>query len=460
MSNSGIPINKPEDAMLHQSNGFPDDSEAFEDSVYRKITWRIIPFLFLCYIFAYIDRVNVGFAMLQMQQDLGMSDAVYGAGAGIFFIGYFFFEVPCNIALQKIGAKYWLGPIMIVWGVVSGCTMFVRNSLDFYAIRFLLGIVESGFFPGVILYLTFWYTRKHRAKMVAAFMTAIPLSGVIGGPISGWLLETMSSVGGLKGWQWLYVFEALPSIVAGLIAMFFLVDGPHKAKWLTERERAIVTRDLAAEEHAKKATGGGHHTIADAFRSLKVWLLCLVYFGFVMGNYGISFWLPQIVKDTITKDSFHIGLLTAIPWAAGAIAMVVVGHHSDRTGERRWHIAITGIIGAAAFVSSGIPGISGGLGLAFLTIATAGLACAYSTFWSLPTSILSGTAASAGIAWINSVGNLAGYFSPYLVGKIRDTTQNMTLALLMLAFFSLLSAIVTVTAFKPFRHRLTTRVNV
>src|SRR5690349_13316257 len=200
MSNSGIPINGRGDGQLHQVNGYAGDSEALEKGVYRKITWRLIPFLFLCYIFAYIDRVNVGFGMLQMQRDLGMSDAVYGAGAGIFFIGYFFFEVPCNIALQKIGAKYWLGPIMIVWGIVSGCTMLVRTPFQFYVVRFLLGIVESGFFPGVILYLTFWYTRKHRAKMIAAFMTAIPLAGVIGGPISGWLLETMSSVGGLAGW--------------------------------------------------------------------------------------------------------------------------------------------------------------------------------------------------------------------------------------------------------------------
>ena len=454
MSNSGIPINGRGDGQLHQVNGYAGDSEALEKGVYRKITWRLIPFLFLCYIFAYIDRVNVGFGMLQMQRDLGMSDAVYGAGAGIFFIGYFFFEVPCNIALQKIGAKYWLGPIMIVWGIVSGCTMLVRTPFQFYVVRFLLGIVESGFFPGVILYLTFWYTRKHRAKMIAAFMTAIHLAGVIGGPISGWLLETMSSVGGLAGWQWLYIFEALPSIVAGIVAMAFLADNPQRAKWLNETERAIVRRDLEAEEATKKLEGSGHHSLSDAFRSVKVWLLCLVYFGFVIGNYGISFWLPQIVKETITKDAFQIGLLTTIPWAAGAIAMVIAGHHSDRTGERRWHIAITGLIGAAAFASSGIPGVSGALSLTFLTIATAGLACAYSTFWTLPTSILSGTAASAGIAWINSVGNLAGFFGPFLVGKLRDTTHSMTAALLLLAFFSLLSAVVTVTAFKPFRQRL------
>lgn len=420
----------------------------FEDRVYAKVTRRIIPFLFLCYIFAYVDRVNVGFAKLQMQQDIGMSDAVYGIGAGIFFIGYFFFEVPCNIALQKIGAKYWLGPIMIVWGVVSGLTMFVTTAHQFYAVRFLLGVVESGFFPGVILYLTFWYTRKHRAKMIAAFMTAIPLSGIIGGPISGWLLERMSAVGGLHGWQWLYVFEALPSIVAGIITMVFLDDGPRKAKWLTDGEKALLMERLDQEEALKKAEAPGHHTLADAFRSLKVWLLCLVYFGFVMGNYGVSFWLPQIVKDTLTKDPFQIGWLTAIPWAAAAVAMMIVGHHSDKTGERRWHVAITGIIGAAAFALSGLPHISGVLGLVALTVATAGIACAYSTFWSLPTAILSGTAASAGIAWINSVGNLAGYVSPYLVGKIRDTTHSMTFALLLLAFSSLVSAVITVTAFK------------
>jgi sugar phosphate permease len=423
------------------------NSIEFEKSVYTKASRRLIPFLFLCYIFAYVDRVNVGFAKLQMQQDLGITDAVYGAGAGIFFLGYFLFEVPCNMMLQKIGAKYWLGPIMIVWAIVSACTMFVTSEFSFYAIRFLLGIVESGFFPGVILYLTFWYTRKHRAKMIAAFMTAIPLSGVIGGPISGWLLERMSSVGGLRGWQWLFLFEAIPSLLAGIATIFFLADNPAKAKWLSEEEKALVLQRLHEEEEMKKGEAPGHHTLVDAFRSTKVWLLCFVYFGFVMGNYAISFWLPQIVKETLTKDPFHIGLLTAIPWAAGAVAMVIVGHHSDATGERRWHIAIAGAVGAAAFAVSAIPGISGVLGLVALTFATAGIASAFSTFWAMPTGILSGAAASAGIAWINSVGNLAGYLSPYLVGKIRDTTSSMTLALLMLSFCALASAILTVTCF-------------
>lgn len=430
-----------------------DFSPEFERRTYARITRRIIPFLFLCYIFAFIDRVNVGFAKLQMQQDLGISDAVYGIAAGIFFIGYFFFEVPCNIALQKIGAKFWLGPIMIVWGLVSACTMLVKTAGEFYLVRFLLGVVESGFFPGVILYLTFWYTSKHRAKMVAAFMTAVPLAGVIGGPISGWILEKMSSAGGLRGWQWLYLVEAVPSLLAGIATVFFLHDSPHKAKWLQEREKTLLLLRLAEDEERKKLAAPGHFTLADAFRSSKTWLLCAVYFGFVMGNYGISFWLPQIVKDTLTKDAWQIGLLTAIPWACAAVAMVIAGHHSDVTGERCWHIALTGIAGAAAFAVSAIPGISGAIGFVALTVATAGLACAYSTFWSLPTAFLSGTAASAGIAWINSVGNLAGYLSPYLVGKIRDSLHSMTPALLLLSFCSLGSALITIVFFKQRRPR-------
>ncbi|HVI80734.1 MAG TPA: MFS transporter, partial [Candidatus Acidoferrum sp.] len=318
-----------------------------EKALYSRVTRRIIPFLFLCYVFAYVDRVNVGFAKLQMQQDLRMSDAVYGMGAGMFFLGYFFFEIPCNMALQRIGAKYWLGPIMVVWGVVSGCQMLVTSSTALYFTRFLLGVVESGFFPGVILYLTFWYPRQYRAKMLAAFMTAIPISGVVGGPISGWILESMSGSTALRGWQWLFIFEAIPSILAGVLTIYFLEDGPRKARWLNEDEKQLLERRLEDEERAKRLETPGHHTLADAFRSPKVWLLSLIYFGMVMVNYGISFWLPQIVKETLSRDSLAIGFLTAIPWALAAVAMVVVGHHSDKTGERRWHIALTSIVCSA-----------------------------------------------------------------------------------------------------------------
>jgi len=423
-----------------------------ESRVYRKVTWHIIPFLFLCYVFAFVDRVNVGFAKLQMQQDLGISDAVYGAAAGIFFIGYFFFEIPCNIALEKVGARYWLGPIIVVWGLVSASTMFVKSALGFYTVRFVLGVVESGFFPGVILYLTFWYTRRHRAKMVALFMTAIPLSGLIGGPISGGLLNKMSSVGGLRGWQWLFLLEGIPSIVAGFATLYFLPNGPKSAKWLSPEERTLVASQLEEEDAAKRA-GHGRHSLGDAFRSGRVWALCFVYFGFVMGNYGLSFFLPQMLKDTISKDPFTIGLLTMIPWTAAAIAMVAVGHHSDKTGERCWHVAIPGLIGAIAFSISAIPGISGAAGLAALTVATAGIAAAYTTFWALPSMFITGTAASAGIAWINSVGNLGGYVSPALVGKIRDATHSMTLALLMLSSACVVSVILTIVFFRRQRER-------
>lgn len=436
----------------------PEHTSAFEERLHRKVTWRLIPFLFLCYVFAYVDRVNVGFAKLQMQQDLGMTDAIYGIGAGIFFVGYFFFEVPCNMALQKVGARLWLGPIMIVWGVVSACTMLVKGAMGFYAIRFLLGVVESGFFPGVILYLTFWYTRRHRARMVAAFMTAVPLSGVIGGPISGWILEAMSRVGGLRGWQWLYIYEALPSIAAGIVTLLFLADNPQRARWLTTQEREVLLEQLAEDEHFRRKAAPGHHSLAAAFRSGRVWLLALIYFGFVMGNYGVSFWLPQIIKETLTKAPEQIGLLSAIPWGVAAVVMVLFGRHSDETGERRWHLFAVGMIGAVAFAMSGSPGISGVVGLVALTVATSCIMAATSTFWALPTGILTGAGASAGIAWINSVGNLAGYVSPLVVGQIRDRAHSMTPALLVLAGSSLLSGIVTVMAFHGREARRTAAV--
>jgi MFS family permease len=383
-----------------------------------------------------------------MQHDLGISDAVYGTGAGIFFIGYFLFEIPCNIALEKIGAKYWLGPIMIVWGLVSACTMLVQGQWSFYFVRFVLGIVECGFFPGVILYLTFWFPSKYRAKMVAGFMTAIPLSGLIGGPISGWLLNTMSSVGGLKAWQWLFVVEAVPSLIAGVATMFFLEDNPAKAKWLSPDERGLLMQRLEEDEVGKRQGGGHQHSFADAFRKPNVWLFALIYFGVVTGNYGLQFWIPQIIKDTLTKDPFQIGLLTMIPWAVTAVAMVLVGRHSDATGERCWHVAISALVGGLGLALSAIPGISGEFGLFALTIATAGIISATSTFWSLPTSYLSGTAASAGIAWINSLGNLGGQVGPSIVGSIHGKNNSHTPALLLLSLSCVMSAVVTITFFR------------
>jgi D-galactonate transporter len=408
-----------------------------------------MPFLFVCYVFAYVDRVNVGFAKLQMQQDLSMSDAVYGVGAGIFFLGYFIFEIPANMIMQRLGARLWLGPIMILWGLVAVGTMFVRSATSFYVLRFVLGIVESGFFPGVILYLTYWYTRQHRAKMVAAFMTANPVSGVLAGPISGAILAFASGAGGLRAWQWLFLLEGIPSILAGAVAVFFLDDNPSSAKWLTSDERGLLLDRLQQEEDAKSSEGESRHRLIDAFKSSQVWLLCVVYFGFVMGNYGLWFWLPQMIKDTLTKDPWKIGLLSAIPWACAAIVMVVFAHHSDFTGERRWHLALAGILGFVAFSATRLPGISGALGLAALTFAAIAVMCGQSTFWALPTAILSGSAAAGGIAWINSVGNLAGYVSPFIVGEIRDATGSMTLALLVLSASCLMAGLVVLRVAKP-----------
>jgi len=418
-------------------------NETFESAVYRKVTWRLLPYLFLCYILAYVDRVNVGFAKLQMQQDLGMTETVYGLGAGIFFIGYFLFEVPANMIMQKIGARRWIGPIMMTWGVLSAMTMFVESTRMFYVLRFLLGIVESGFFPGVILYLTFWYTEGHRARMVALFMSAIPLSGVMAGPISGWILSHMSGVGDLRAWKWLFLVEGIPSCMAGIIALFFLTDNPARATWLEPEERDLLLRRLKEEDAAKRLSGDTHHSLMDALRSGRVWLFGFIYFGFVMGNYALGFWLPQVIRETITQNPMTIGWLSVIPWGSGAIAMILVGRHSDATGERRMHIAISGILGAVAFAASGIPGISGVMGLVTLTFATIGIMCAFSTFWALPTAILSGAAASAGIAWINSIGNLAGYVGPYVIGAVRDATHSMMWALMVLSACAVFSSAAT-----------------
>ncbi len=419
---------------------------AIEEATYRKVTWRLLPTLFVCYVLAYLDRVNVGFAKLQMQTDLGFNDTVYGIGAGLFFIGYFLFEVPSNLILERVGARIWIARIMILWGLVSASTMFARGETTFYLLRFLLGIAEAGFFPGVILYLTYWFTRVHRARMVAGFMTAITLSGVIGGPVSGWILSRFSGVAGLAGWQWLYLLEGLPSVAVGLFVLFRLDDGPSKAKWLSDGERELLLRRIQEEEKLKLEEGGGHHRFMDAFRSGKLWLFALVYFCVVMGLYGISFWLPSILSDTLTSDPWHIGLLTAIPWGAAAGVMLFVGRRSDRTGERRWHTAVPAFVAAGAFAASALPGISATASFAALTVATCGVMAAVSCFWSLPTAFLSGTAAAAGIAWINSLGNLAGYVSPYVVGRVRDETGSMSAALVVLAVSLLAAGFLTVRA--------------
>jgi D-galactonate transporter len=420
--------------------GYTADVEA---EVYRKVSWRLIPFLFTLYIIAYLDRVNVSFAKLQMAGDLHFSDTVYALGAGIFFIGYFFFEVPSNIILQKVGAKLWIARIMILWGIISTGMMFIKSENAFYVMRFLLGVGEAGFFPGIILYLTYWYPSKRRATMVALFMTAIAFSGIVGGPVSGWIMQNLDKLNGWSGWQWLFLLEGIPAVIMGIMVLFYLDDGPLKAKWLSDPEKALIKHYLDADQSHKESVEN-IHSLGQAFRYPKVWWLSFVYFSVVVCNYAMTFWLPQIVKDMGIQNKFYIGLLTAIPWIAAAIAMVLWGRHSDATGERRWHVVISFCAGAIGLTLSVTFAAYPALAIGALSLAAAGILSGVIVFWSLPTGFLSGAAAAAGIAIINSVGNLGGFAGPYIIGFLKDTTHSTALALYLLSGILLLGAAVVI----------------
>jgi nitrate/nitrite transporter NarK len=449
MGSATLRLSRSTEAAQEASLPEAIDSD-FERDTYRRVSARLVPYLFLCYTLAYIDRVNVGFAKLQMQQDLGLSERVYGLGAGLFFIGYFLFEVPSNILLEKIGARIWIARIMIAWGIISAATMFVRSETSFYVLRFLLGVAEAGFFPGIIMYLTYWYTRRHRAGVVAGFMAAIAIAGALGGALSGWILASLSGAWGLKGWQWVYLIEGVPSVIVGIVTLWYLDDGPQKASWLSPEQRVLLLCRIAEEEQTKHYAGA-HHRLVDAFKDGKVWILCFVSFGFLIGLYGLSFWLPQVVHESITREPFRIGLIAALPWAFGAVVMNAWARHSDRSGERRWHIALAAVLAAVAFAIGSLPGLPAVARIGALAVATAGILSAIVTFWAVPPSMLSGTAAAAGIAWINSCGNLGGYVSPHAIGVIREKTNSMTLALLLLAGFCCVSAVLVLWATKSQR---------
>ena len=412
----------------------------FEAATYKKVGWRLIPFLLLCYVVAYLDRVNVGFAKLQMLQDLQFSDTVYGLGAGIFFIGYFLFEVPSNVILHRVGARVWIARIMVTWGVISAEMMFVESVTSFYVMRFLLGVAEAGFFPGIILYLTYWYPAARRARMTALFMSAIALSGVIGGPLSGWIMQSFAGMGGLKGWQWLFVLEGLPSVAVGIATLFYLDDSIDGAKWLTSPEKELLKRNISLDNASKQ-----HLSISAVFKDGRVWLLGLIYFSFVMGLYGVSFWLPTIIKATGVKDAFQIGMLTAIPYGSAVVAMIFVSRNADRTGERRWHIAVPALLGAVGLVLSVTWGQNTVLAMTALTLATMGILTTLPLFWSLPTSFLAGAGAAAGIALINSVGNLAGFVSPFAVGWLKDMTQSTNAGMYLLSVSLVVGALLTLS---------------
>jgi D-galactonate transporter len=397
-------------------------------SLYNKIAWRIMPILFIGYIIAYLDRVNVGFAKLQMMGALKFSDAVYGFGAGIFFLGYFFFQVPSNLILDKVGARVWICRLLVSWGLVSGCTAFVHNPWQFYTMRFLLGVAEAGFFPGMILYLTYWFPSHRRAKMVAILMAGNPVSGIIGGPMSGYILHHFAAGRGIAGWQWLFIIEALPAVIFGVTILFYLDDRVVNATWLSQEEKSVVVAEINEEAGVKTL-----HTLASVFTSPRVWLMCAIMFGIVMGSYAISFWQPTIIRQTGVKDPFDIGLLTMVPSALALVSMILVGRHADKTRERRWHVAGPNIVAALGFVLCTQAGSSTMVAMIGLIMAMVGVVTALPMFWALPTSFLGGTAAAAGIALINGTGNLAGFFSPAIIGFLKTYTGTLTSGLFLVS---------------------------
>ena len=411
-------------------------ARTLESGVVDKVSRRLLPYLFILYVTAYLDRINVGFAQLQMKSALGFSDTVYGLGTGIFFIGYFLFEVPSNLILAKTGARVWIARIMITWGVISSAMAIVRTPAEFYGLRFLLGVAEAGFFPGVIYYLSQWFPAQARAAAISRFMTAAAVSGMIGGPLSA-MLFTLDGVGGLAGWQWIFVAEGIPSVLLGITTLWFLTDRPSEATWLSSAERELLVQTLRTETEG--ITRRGPISLRRALLHPTVWRLSALSFTLLVGLYSISFWLPQIVQSRSGRGIVAVALLSSIPYGAAAVAMVLVGAHSDRTGERCRHIAGSALIGAVGIAATALIQTPAG-GLAALSLAAIGVFSAIPVFWSLPTAFLSGTAAAGAIALINSVGNLGGFVGPYLVGRVRDMTGGFAGSLLFVALLLCVSA--------------------
>jgi len=397
-----------------------------------KTTWRLIPFMFLLYVVAYLDRVNVGFAQLQMKSSLGLSEAAYGFGAGLFFIGYFLFEVPSNLLLERFGPRRWIARIMISWGVLSSATMLVRGEASFYLLRFLLGLAEAGFFPGMILYLTYWFPPRERASAVARFMTAIGLSLVVGGPLSGAIMDGLQGRLGLHGWQWLFLLEGVPSVLLGFVVLVALPDKPAEVTWLRPEEKAALAEALRAKSGSSPQRDVSK--LRDALADGRVWLLSVIYFAFAMALYGLTLWVPQIIKDVAGGTTLRIGLLSAIPYLLAAACMVFWGRRADRTGRHRASLAIavlvavTGLIGAALLLHAGRVPM-----LVALSVGVVGLFCTFGPFWAVPAGFLRGTAAAGGIAVINSFGNLGGFVSPWVVGLVKKHTGSFAGGIFIIA---------------------------
>ena len=411
-----------------------------EEATYRKIIWRLMPLLVICYTIAYLDRVNIGFAKLQMMSDLKLSDTIYGLGAGIFFLGYVLAEVPSNIILHRVGARTWIARILVTWGIVSACMMFVNSETSFYILRFFLGVAEAGFFPGVIYFLMQWFPASRRARVLSIFYIATPLSGAIGGPLSGWILQGMADVPPFTGWQWMFLLEAIPAVILGAVVFFYLPDNIANASWLTKEQKAIATHRLSVENSAKEQM-----PMSSVFFNKRVWHLSAILFMIVMALYGVFFWMPTLVRESGVKNPLYIGLLSAIPYLVAIPVMVLVGRHSDRTGERRIHMIVLCFLGMTGILLSILWQHQTYLLLAAMTLATAAVMTILPLFWTMPTAVLQGGAAATGIAMINSLGVTAGFVAPYMVGFLRDLTKSNNAAMSVLAALWVVGAVLVWT---------------
>lgn len=410
-------------------------ADSMGSTALRKVAWRLIPFLGVLYFFAFLDRVNVGFAALTMNADLGISAAAFGIGSGIFFIGYVLFEVPSNVMLERFGARIWIARIMISWGVLSAAMAFVQGPKSFYTVRFLLGIAEAGFFPGIIFYLTCWFPSQHRARIIALFMIALPLSSVIGAPLSTSLLGIDAA--GFKGWQWMFLIEAIPTIVLGFVVLMVLPDGPADAKWLDDGEKRWLQAELA-REHTHSTHDHGS-SLREALTMPRVWRHGLVYFCILVGLYGFSFWLPQIIASLGNMTNVQVGLFTMIPYSLACIGLVLWGRHSDATEERSWHVALPMLLGAAALTVSGWA-TAPFIGFAALCLAAVGIYAGLPSFWALASRGLQGAAAAGAIALINSLGNFGGFLGPAAIGMAKTYTDSYAASLLLIAAFLAIGA--------------------
>ena len=413
-----------------------------------KVTRRIIPFAFICYVVAYIDRVNIGFAAKELQRDLSLSDTAYGIGAGLFFLGYCLFEIPSNLILERVGARLWMARIMVVWGLVSMATMFVSDVTSFYAARVLLGVAEAGFFPGIVLYLTYWIPASERAKNNALFMTAAPIAMIVGAPLSGMILSLDGWLG-LAGWQWLFVLEGFPAVVLGVMALKVFTDRPEQATWLTTEERQWLTRTLDAERAARSAHS--HSSVLSSLTNGKVWLLSFTYFLNTLVTYGVFLWLPKILQDASGLTGMRLGLITAIPFVTALVGMVIIGAHSDRTGERKRHVAACALTGATGLFLTAIFQESVPLLVLSFALSQLGQRSVMSVFWAIPPMLLGGTAAAAGIALINSIGNLGGAVGPSVMGWLREGTNSYSAGLLVLAAALVIEAVLIMSLKLPGR---------